>query len=340
MNKRNLLIGLGLVSALVFGTLAAYAAPSSAQEPRAAVLVKGLEGGSGSTVGPDGALYVPETIAGRIARIDPATGEVTPFASGLPKQLTDLGIGGVMDVAFLNQTAYALVTLVASDWGGTAKAGIYRIDGPDKFTVIADLGQWSIDNPPPHYPEGYDTATGVQYSMQPYPGGFIVTDGHHNRVLKVGLDGSITQLLQLANVVPTGLALWGDTIYLSHAGHIPHLPSDGKVLSFHETIPSVSQVAAGAPLLVDVEYDLCRNLYALSQGTHEGKPGTEGSPAMPNTGSLVRVSGDGTFAKVAGELNQPTSLEFIGNTAYVVTFGGEVYKIENVSSPACAFTLQ
>ena len=29
-------------------------------------------------------------------------------------------------------------------------------------------------------------------------------------------------------------------------------------------------------------------------------------------------------------LNQPTSLEFIGNTAYVVTLAGEIWKIDGV----------
>ena len=27
--------------------------------------------------------------------------------------------------------------------------------------------------------------TGVQYALEPYRGGFLVTDGHHNRVLRV-----------------------------------------------------------------------------------------------------------------------------------------------------------
>jgi len=34
---------------------------------------------------------------------------------------------------------------------------------------------------------------------------------------------------------------------------------------------------------------------------------------------------------VVGTLNQPTSLEFIGDTAYVVTLGGEIWRIKNVS---------
>ena len=333
MNRKNLVLTLALVSVLILVNISANAVPVLSATPGATVLVKGLEGGSGSTVGPDGALYVPETIAGRISRVDPKTGAVSTFASGLPRQLANVGIGGVMDVAFIDQTAYALVTLVGSDWQGKDIVGIYRVDGPDKFTVVADIGKWAIDNPPPNYPNGYDTATGVQYAMQPYQGGFVVTDGHHNRVLKVGLDGSITQLIQFDNVVPTGIALSGTTIYVAQAGHLPHRPENGKIVSFNEKSPTATQVAAGAPLLVDVEFGPNHKLYALSQGTHEDKPGTEGTPANPNSCALVQVNDDGTFARIVGSLNQPTSMELIGDTGYIVTFAGEIYKIDNLSSP-------
>src|SRR5947207_12470591 len=71
---------------------AATAGPPS-ETPTATLLATGLEGGSGSTVGPDGALYVTETAVGRISRVDPETGEVTAFASGLPKQIAAVGLG-------------------------------------------------------------------------------------------------------------------------------------------------------------------------------------------------------------------------------------------------------
>jgi len=80
-----------------------------------------------------------------------------------------------------------------------------------------------------------------------------------------------------------------------------------------------------------VEFGRGRALYALSQGVGSGGPA--GSPALPNTGALVKVNRDGTFTVVTGGLNQPTSLEFIKNTAYVVTLGGEIWKIEGVSGP-------
>ena len=82
---------------------------ASAAPPTSTLLLSGLEGGSGSTVGPGGALYVTESAAGRISRVDPRTGEITTFASGLPKSI--VGIGGAIDVAFIGGTAYALVTL-------------------------------------------------------------------------------------------------------------------------------------------------------------------------------------------------------------------------------------
>ena len=58
--------------------------------------------------------------------------------------------------------------------------------------------------------------------------------------------------------------------------------------------------------------------------------GPAGSPALPNTGALVKANRDGTFTVVVDGLNQPTSLEFIGKTAYVVTLGGEIWKIRGV----------
>src|SRR5512146_2021606 len=87
----------------------AASAPPSSGGPNAALLVTGLEGASGSTIGADGALYVTEGAAGRISRVDPQTGEITTFASGLPPAI--VGIGGAIDVAFIGKTTYALVTL-------------------------------------------------------------------------------------------------------------------------------------------------------------------------------------------------------------------------------------
>jgi hypothetical protein len=326
------LIGSSLLMAVVaMITPSAQSAPPPSVSPTAALLVTGLQGATGSTVGPDGALYVTEGAAGRISRVDPQTGELTTFASGLPTAIPAVGIGGAIDVAFIGKTAYVLVTLVDHDVGGSDIDGIYRVDGPDSFTIVADIGDFNINNPPT-IPFPFFVPTGVQYALQPYRGGFLVTDGHLNRVLRVTLDGEVTVLIAFDDIVPTGLAVSGNTIYMAEAGPVPHRPQDGKVVSFGPKSTSASEVASGASLLVDVEFGRGRQLYALSQGP--GVPGAPpGSPAQPNSGSLVRVNGDGTFTVILDDLNLPSSLEFIGTTAYVVTLTGEIWKIDGFAAP-------
>jgi hypothetical protein len=283
----------------------------------AQLLVAGLEGGSGSTIGPGGALFVTEGTAGRISKIDPKTGEVTTYSSGLPPRIVP--IGGVMDVVFLDETAYAIVTLVGPQFGTSDIVGIYRIDGPNSYTVIADIGAFSIANPPT---TDFFVETGVQYSIQTYRGAFLVADGHHNRVLHVTLDGEITEFKTFGNIVPTGLEVSGNTVYMAEAGPVPHLPDAGKVVSFGQKSATVTTVASGAPLLVDVEFGRGRTLFGLAQGIWDGVDA--GSPALPNTGSLVKVEADRTFSVVSDGLDRPTSLEFIGNKAYIISLAGEV----------------
>ena len=325
-------IGLALVLSLVLmlGISMSVAAENPSGEPTAYMLADGLNGatGAGSTIGPAGALYVTEAAAGKISRVDPRTGDVTTFASGLPQGNPGIGIGGAMDVAFIDETAYALVTLVGSDVGGSDTVGIYRVDGPDSFTVIADIGAFSIQNPPN---TDFGIPTGVQYALEVFRGGFLVTDGHHNRVLRVTRGGEVSELIAFGNTVPTGLAVSGNTIYMGEAGPNPHLPQDGKILSFQPSSLAPTEVAAGARLLVDVEFGRGRTLYGLSQGLWDGAGA--GSPALPDTGALMQVNGDGSFSVVMDGLNLPSSFEFIGNSAYVVTLTGEIWVIDNVSNP-------
>lgn len=300
--------------------------------PRPAqLLVTGLEELQGSTVGPDRALYVTAPLAGTIWRVNPKTGAVTLFTTGLPKRIPGLFYqgSGVVDVAFRGGTAYALVTGVASDLDGHDIVGIYRVDGPGSFTIMADLGAWSVAHPP--VPDFF-VPTGFQYAIEPYRDGFIVTDGHHNRILYVTLDGEITEVIALANVVPTGLAVRANTIYFTEAGPIPHLPENAKLMSLSPKSPTATEVASaaglGVGLFVDVEFGLGSTLFALAQGIWDGP--FEGAPALPNTGALLKLKPNGTFSVIEDGLNQPTSMEFIGNNAYVVSLAGEVWKIKNL----------
>src|SRR5262245_17480715 len=112
MNRQNILalavkpatrmtksVGIGIVLFLAAAVIAiitpsAARAQSPCPGPTATPLVTGLDTGlesaKGSTVGPDGALYVTEGAIGRISRVDPLTGEVTTFASGLPTAIISI----------------------------------------------------------------------------------------------------------------------------------------------------------------------------------------------------------------------------------------------------------
>jgi hypothetical protein len=312
---------IGVYVAIAAITLVFWLASSA---EAATPLVSGLQGASGSTVGPDGALYVTEGTVGRVSRIDPASGTVTTVAEGLPPAV--IPVGGAIDVAFLDGTAYVLVTLVSPFGNGID--GVYRVDGPAQFTVVADIGSFAAQNPPA---TSFALLQGVQYSIETHRGGFLVADGHHNRILRVELDGSVSVAHAFGNIVPTGLEAWGRTILMARAGAVPHPPEEGRILAIDARSGQVREVAAGAPLLVDVERGRGQTLYGLAQG-HWSPGQMDGTPADPNTGSLVRVNAAGSFDVIATGLDRPTSFEIIDNSAYIVSLTGEVWRVPNLSS--------
>ena len=319
------LLALGTIAAL----LAAVAVPASAADAQTRVrVVTTLPGGAtGTALGPGGDLYVASPKDGTIYRIDRRSHRVSTFHEGLPAQV--LPLGGVMDIAFQGSIAYALVTLVGPDVGGDAVVGLYRLDGPTSATVVADLGQWSTEHPPS---TDFFVPSGVQYALQPFRGGFLVTDGHHNRVLRVGTGGSIEEFATLDNVVPTGMDRRGDTVLLAEAGPVPHLPATGRVVAVDASSGNITGVvASGGRLLVDVERGEGKSLYALAQGVFPAG-GDPGAPALPDTGSLLRAASDGSFTTIATGLDRPTSMEISGLTAWVVGLDGEVV---TVALPRC-----
>jgi len=320
-----LLAGVGLLVGLAPSGTGA----DSPRSPEVTPLASFSTLGSGSTIGPDGALYVTDGTAGRVLRIDRRTGEVDVHASGLPTRVVD--IGGAMDVVFVGARAYVLVILVGEDVGGDDTVGIYRIEQDGSHTVFADIGAFSQANPPE---TDFFIPTGVQYSIQSYRSGFLVSDGHHNRVLHVDRHGVVSEFATFGNIVPTGLELLGSRVLVSELGPIPHEPENGKVVAVNPRSGEVDELASGARMVVDVERGPGGRLYALSQGMWDGVG--EGSPARANTGRLVVVGDDGTLTPVvdgAGAelvLDRPTSMEFLGASAYVVSLAGTVVRIDNL----------
>lgn len=315
--RKLVLFGAACAAAM---TLTLATGPATAQVPclhSARVLATGLGGTVGSAVGPDGWIYVADGVAGTVTRVNPRTGAKRLVTTGLPTRVAP--IGGAMDVAFLGHTAYVLVTLVGPDVGGSSIDGIYRIDGPHAQTVVTDIGSFAMAHPPT---TDYFIPSGVQYALTPHRAGFLVTDGHHNRVYYATTSGAVSEAETLGDIVPTGIATWHHRVYMAQAGPVPHLPGDGRIVHLELQTHTTTNVAAGARLAVDVA-GKGHTLYALSQGEFP-VGGQAGDPALPNTGALLRVNPDGSMTPIAEGLDDPTSMMVIGRRAYVVTLNGEI----------------
>src|SRR5262245_24213974 len=120
MNRKKVVIGLALSLAILLISSQSFAGIKHKKQITVTTIASGLSTFLlGSTVGPDGALYVPDGQEGMIWRVEPEIGDVSLFASGLPKAVLRGDQGGPGDVAFVGDTAYAMVTMVASDIGGS-----------------------------------------------------------------------------------------------------------------------------------------------------------------------------------------------------------------------------
>jgi hypothetical protein len=333
---------IALTTAIALATVAYLTPTGAAIEAHSAPVVTVLNDtalgglGSGSTIGPDGALYVTNGNAGTLVRIDPTNGSATVVGSGLPPQV--IGIGGAMDVAFLRHRAYVLVTAAGSDWGAADPVmGIYRLKPDGTFSVFADLGTWSAEHPPAD-PDWF-ASQGVQYSLEVWRDGFVVADAHLGRLIRVNRRGHVRELLAFTSTdsVPTGLEVAKGKVFVATAGPIPHLPSDSTITAVRRggwtkvVGKWTSDYAGDRGLIVDVEKGHHR-LYGLLQGHWDLKPTpeNEGLPAAPNTGEIVVVRGDGTFKTVVTGLNQPTSLELVGHVGFVVTVTGTILRIDGM----------
>ena len=290
-------------------------------------------------VGPGGSLYVAQPATGEIWRVDPDSGAKTLYASGLPRRFSELPFGGVMDVAFIGSTAYALVSVVGSVFPRrpVRLSPANRRDIPRERAYELDRRRRHrhvcVREPavrvPVRCPDGSPVRAGDVSRRIPRDG----RTSQPRASRHAGRHDHATDRVRRRR--PDGAGHLRNTIYLAEAGPVPHEPQNGKIVSFEPGSSTATDVASGARLAVDVEMGRGRTLFALSQGLFPcgGDPACAGSPASHDTGALMRANGAGGFTTIADELDQPSSLEIIGNTAYVVTLGGEVWTIDNVAGP-------
>jgi sugar lactone lactonase YvrE len=364
-----LILPAALAAAIALTVAANGGASAQAPGPSAGtVLVAGLLQPKGLEIGPDGALYVAESgtggdtefeivdggetfeflngYTGRISRIDPDTGVRTTVVDGLPSNAflpeEPGGEGeavGPTDVAFISGNMYYLQTHGGDIWGFQGfETGIYRVADNGDLTLVADIGAFNAANPVDAITSGVQVDIepgGNPYSMDVHNNSFYVSDGNHNRLLRITTGGTITAITEFPNhPVSTGMDFSsGGVPYVSLLGQGPFPPDQGKVVSVNVSSGVITEHASGVSMLTDVEFGPGGQLYALSfNDTTAGE-----FPAFgPFTGSIQKVNPDGTMSPLVTGLSFATFLAFDDETAYVSNWGvtsmGEIVKIENFSS--------
>ena len=200
---------------------------------------------------------------------------MTTYATGLPTKGFATDIGGPVDVVFLARTAQRLVTLVSGEiFGGTVappddKNGIYRLERDGSFTLVADIGGWLGRQPAE--PAFFVEHGAKEYAMEGYHGGFLVTDGHHNRVSAVGAQNAlINQVADLREKEHRRrrLEVTRGWVFITQPRPIPHEPEASESCRSASEIATHRELPAGRACLStsSSEWGGGGKLYALSQG--------------------------------------------------------------------------
>ena len=264
-------------------------------------------------------------LTGRVSLI--AEGCPTPYADGLASSRS--GAGETLGPAAVAQVDRRQLVLVSG--GGAAHgnldqpAGVYVIANGEAI-IAADLGSWVRANPVSNPPGGDLDPDGVFYDMvaDPAGGAVFVSESNHEQILRVGLDGQISRVVDLSSddMVPTSLAIASDgTLYVGHLTSAPFTAGTATVIRI---LPdgTTETVWTGLTMITGLAVGPDDQLYAAQLSEGRDRPPF----FVPGTGRIVRQTGLDSGEEVATQLNLPTAIEFGPDGALYVSLpavGGE-----------------
>ncbi len=305
----------------------------------------GFNNPRGLKFGPDGMLYVAEGGVGGtgstdgqctqvIPPIGPYTGSSTgsqisrvengvrvtfndKFPSSETSALTGHLTSGVADIAWVGGTMYALVTGGGCSHGVLGHPnGIYRVNGNNTPTLVANLSAFYQSHPVANPEEDDFEPDGTPYSMIASGGSLYVVEPNHGELDRVSTSGSISRVADISatqgHIVPTAIAQRG-VFYIGNLGTFPIVPGSQKIL---RVTPGgqVQTVATGLTTVLGVAFDSRARMYVLENTVTAGEP-TGGE------GEIVRFTGARRETLVTG-LTLPTAMTFGPDGALYVSIVG------------------
>ena len=326
------------------------------------VVVSGLLNPRGLTFGRDGAIYVAEagtggttsTVGqcqqvageggpllsgptGRISRIE--NGVRRSVVAGLPSSINQLGgVLGVMDLAFVDTTLYALFDAGCGHGVPDVRAGVARIDTA-KFTMVADFTTFVQQNPVANPSLADFEPDGDWYSMVARGGMLYAVDANGGQVVAVQPNsGRIDRIVDLSatqgHIVPTAIAVGNGRFFVGNLTPFPSVPGSAKILELKRN-GSFSEYATGFTPILGLETDKHDNLYVLETFSCLPQLPCVPAPFAQGTGQVVRLGRDGSRTVIATGLTFPTSMRFgpdgalyVSNKGYNMPPGsGEILRI-------------
>lgn len=299
-------------------------------------IASGLSNPRGFGWGPDGALYLALAGTGgdtQIAAVPGFTVDIglsssiatvadgcaTPVVQGLVSTLWEEAgwIWGAMDVAFLGEDAYALLSGAGpSNFSPSSFSGVFRLNGDGTMTLVADITTWLPQHPPAFIPPDYGS-DGSLFDLEAAGDALLISEAVGGQLLRVTPAGEITTVADLSegHLVPTGIAVDADgNAFVGHETAAPYGDGASKVVKVTPD-GTVSDVWTGLTVVTDVALGPDGVLYAAEMATGFA----EGVPDMPpDSGRIVRQTGPDTFEPVVTDLPYPVHIGFDADGQLVI----------------------